>query len=97
MKISTTPCCALGFISGLSNNSSQKDIEELISLKKREKEGKEYTPAMPDGETALMCVVTPSEESLKDRLIEAGFEEMTDIERRNGYPNGMLTIMLLKL
>lgn len=87
-------CCALCHMT-CNDNDSIKDIEALI--KKTQEESKQtWTPEdRRSGERAIMVITTPNEKKLVDNLRHLHFSNISNINRRNGYPEGRLKVWIL--
>lgn len=82
----TTDCCAMCQLSRVSNDTSKKDIEEVLKeLKKEKEENVEVGVTRGNGQTAVFVVTTPGEKVLEKNLKELGFSAKHVFERRRGY------------
>lgn len=98
MKIADTPCCALAFLYDVDNKTTAKEIQDLIDLKTKEKEAKNYLMTHNgEGHTAIAVVCTPNEGELKKTLVSLGFNPVDTFTRRKGYPKGNLDLLILDL
>lgn len=94
MKITPTPCCALGCLHGISNETTVSDLAIQIGRLKRDAM-KPCDPSTPGGHRAIFCVTTPTERELMRKLIDLEFKEVYEFDRREGYPAGKLTMWMM--
>lgn len=83
----TTSCCALCQIARVNNYTPKADIEKQLERLSFEKENNQqvgYTTG--NGQTAVFIIVSPGEDDLEKNLIELGFKDKHQFERRVGYP-----------
>jgi len=96
MKLHTTPCCAIAFLSGLSNKTTNQELQLIINEKRKERK----TPMTPDeigGQTAIIATTGPHEVELAKRLAFNGFILISNTPRRTGYPEGTIYIWKLPI
>lgn len=99
MRKVQTGCCALAHLDKLNNNTDIRDIQSAIRvLKKQKEENTEVGITTGNGQTAIFSIVSPGEDILENNLIECGFKEIHQFERRKGYPSlGNLKMYILNL
>jgi len=84
-----TFCCALGQLS-LNNAHTEQEITNAINQIKIETEIKWKPDNRAGGERAIFVITTsPYENELEENLIKVGFRQITEFNRRNGYPDGI--------
>lgn len=96
MNVNHTACCAIGMLSGVSNETSVSSlIKTLQELKKESEKNWAHTPPI-GGEKAILCVTTPTEKKLEKNLENLGFRILADgLNRRTGYPEGTLKLWMI--
>ncbi len=87
-------CCALCQLTA-NNNTSKEEITKHIDRLKEEAKEWWNLADIYSGERACFVIVTPDEKPLEQRLIELNFKEITQFDRRNGYPAGKLKMYFL--
>ncbi len=93
MKLIPTNCCALIQLSA-GNDDPIDTLRQVIAGLKIEAL-KTWTPAEQGGQRAVFCVTTPNEVPLEAKLDALGFNPVSTFARRNGYPEGQLTMWLM--
>lgn len=82
---SITQCCALSQISA-GNHTPKASIARILWVAQRQKKYNWYGTPHGNGEKAFICIVVPGENVLEQNLIELGFKDIAQFERRSGYP-----------
>ncbi len=96
IKRFTTECCALGQLS-LGNQHSVEEIQKVLDEIRSESKEKWWGKSKEGGDRAIFVITTPSEETLAENLKKIGFQSVSQFPRRNGYPEGMLTMWIINL
>lgn len=87
-------CCALCQITA-TNRDSKQSIEREIARLKQEAKWDWHSNDRFSGERAAFVIVSPGEDVLERNLLDLGFRQITEFDRRNGYPEGILKMYFL--
>jgi hypothetical protein len=94
-RLFDTPCCALAYLSA-SNETPKKDLEQMIAdLKVRAMDHYQPDVYKAGGQRAVVITTSPAEVVLAGNLMDLGFRILTCFPRRNGYPEGSVTMWFL--
>lgn len=78
-------CCALCQMTA-GNYTPLRDIKAFVEKTKAESKERWHYSNRDSGERAIFSIVAPGEYILEANLKEAGFREIVQFDRRNGYP-----------
>ena len=88
MEKTTTACCAMCQINGVSNDTPLQHLKNAIRvLTKQKEENTQVGYTTGGGQTAVFVIVSPGENILESNLEKLGFKNKHQFERRKGYPN----------
>lgn len=92
-----TACCALCQLT-CGNNDSLTSLRRKIKQLKEESTVQDFLGTSPNygGQRACFVITTPNEEQLVTNLQKLDFTRTYEFGRRMGYPEGMLTMWMLK-
>ena len=90
-----TPCCALCQMYNTNNFTTEKEINTFIEKLKYESSFIKWkTDDRRSGERAIYTMTSPHETKLAETLIKCGFRKVADLNRRHGYPEGLIGMYL---
>lgn len=90
-----TTCCAMCIFSA-TNDTPIEELEAAVERVKKESKKEWHYADRASGERAIQIIVTPTEPNLRTNVEKLGFQKITQINRRNGYPPiGMLDLYIL--
>lgn len=90
-----TPCCALCQMYGTDNHTTEKEINAFIEKLKYESSFIKWkTDDRRSGERAIYTMTSPHETKLAETLLKCGFRKVADLNRRHGYPEGLIGMYL---
>lgn len=98
MKKTNTDCCALCQLSGLDNNTTSTELDEMLWELSNDAEVKYYPgDKSGKGQTSVFVITTPNEKKLRKLLKNTGFKKIHVFDRRTGYPEGKLKMYIKNL
>ena len=98
------PCCAICFLSGTSNNTTEQELRQFEATLRQEAFSKKWMSSdRTSGERAILTVTTQDEKKLAELLKKIGFVPVSqehlsrpiELNRRFGYIEGNLTLWIL--